>query len=118
MTFRENAYPAYATGVSVASSSNQGGLKVRPLYVTYYWQIVFDMGGGATSAGTVKLQGSGNNVNWDDVPSSSQAFTAASTSLSWSISQDAAYPWVRVSITNTSGTGGTAVVSFQGTYEE
>jgi len=58
---------------------------------------------GTTLAGTLVLQVSNDNSDWVDIPSSSQAITSAASHM-WNVT-GAAYDWVRVFWTASSGTG-------------
>ena len=89
-------------------------------YDKYCVQCVFTYGGGADAAGTATLQGSADGIHWSDVPDSTQNYTSSVGNVLWSVSAEAAYPYIRVSVNQTSmGTpGATASVLFQGWYSE
>lgn len=57
-----------------------------------------------TPNGSVVVQASNDNVNWGDVPNTSQTVTAGSPNIIYTTNA-AGYPWVRGKWTNTSGTG-------------
>lgn len=89
-------------GPSLDSSTNSA---VEDLSQDYGFcaQIVFT---GTGLNGTFKLQASNDNLNWSDIANTSQAVTAltGTSSALWNI--DAAYyNYVRISWTNSSGTG-------------
>lgn len=61
------------------------------------------------SEGNIKLQVSADRVNWSDYPDSAQNFEATTGNLQWLI-QDVNFRYIRVAVTNTTGTGGTAAI--------
>lgn len=67
---------------------------------TFAIQVTFT---GADVVGTLKLQGSVDNVTYVDISNSSQAVTASANHL-WDVTR-AGYTWVKVDWDYTSGTG-------------
>lgn len=76
------------------------------MYAGGSFQFIFDMSGGATSAGTVKLQSSLDAVNFSDYPGSVLNFTNSTTNHIIEI-LDFGVRYLRPVVTVTSGTGGT-----------
>lgn len=97
------------------------------LISAYAFSIQVTWSGGSATVGTFKLQasndpgdnGSGQGVSqpthWTDVTSSSQAISGTPGSIMYDVTE-CAYRWVRLSYTNTSGTGTiqTAVLNSKG----
>lgn len=77
-----------ASGTSVSES-----VTLEHLYAYSVWASW----SGTTISGSIKLQCSVDNVNWEDVASSEQSITGADTYL-WNIT-DVAYPHFRISVT-------------------
>jgi hypothetical protein len=65
------------------------------------------------SAGTMVLEISDDKASWAPIASSAQAFSSAITYLSWTRDFNP-FKFIRVSITNVSGTGGTADIYLEG----
>lgn len=89
---------------SMSSSFNSSALRLL-LAASSNIQLAFS----GSPVGTFKLQSSADVteveselVNWDDIPDSSQAISAAGTHT-WNI--NARYKWIRVVYTRSSGTG-------------
>lgn len=74
-------------------------------------QIIFDFSGGATSAGDVSLQSSNDGVNFSTVPSSTLAYTNATTNHIIEL-QRVGFKFLRLANKDkgAGGTGGTAKV--------
>lgn len=72
-------------------------------------QIIFDMSGGATTAGSVSLQSSNDGINFSTVPSSTLAYTATTTNHIIEL-QRVGFKFLRLANVQTSGTGGTAKI--------
>lgn len=72
-------------------------------------QATYDFSGGATSAGTIKLQVSNDGTNFADYANTAIAVTNASTVDFWSLA-DLQEKHIRVAWDNTSGTGGTVTI--------
>jgi len=85
-----------------------GANNLSPFYAGTY-QIDYDMSGGATSAGSAKLQISADGVTFADYPGSSIAFTSASTTDIISLTS-IDFKFARIVIDVTSGTGGTVTI--------
>jgi hypothetical protein len=75
-------------------------LDVRNLFV---YKAFFSWSGSPT--GTVKIQGSLDNINWYDIASASQATGGTSGTYQFSPSSFIADLWIRPAFTFTSGTG-------------
>jgi len=73
---------------------------------------VYTYGVGEDSAGTITLQASVDNVNFNDVPDTTVAFTSASVCDEWAMLSGWPSVYYRLSVNNTSGSGGTAAVTF------
>lgn len=103
--FKETEDIVISASISIAAN----GFSVPVEMAKYRWaqlQANLDYGGGATSAGNLKLQISADRLNWSDYPDSAQNFTSTSGNIQWLI-QDVNFKYIRVAVTNTSGTGGT-----------
>lgn len=106
--FKETQDIVITSSISLAAN----GQSVPVEMAQYRWaqiQANLDYGGGATSAGNLQLQISADRINWSDYPDSAQNFTSASGNIQWLI-QDVNFRWLRVAVTNTSGTGGTSAI--------
>lgn len=82
-------------------------------YTTYSYQITFTYSGGDNSAGTVTLQVSDNNALFSSISSSVLNYTSATTNNIFEV-LSVGHQWSRLAIDNTSGSGGTAKVTFFG----
>jgi len=71
-------------------------------------QVIFTFGSG-TSAGSVSLQSSNDNVNFSTVPSSSLSYTSSTTNHIIEL-QRVGFKFLRLANTHTSGSGGTCKV--------
>lgn len=83
-------------------------ISVAP-YALVSVQIIFTFGGGASSAGTVSLESSNDGVNFSTVPSSSLAYTNATTNHIIEL-QRVGFKFLRLHNAHTSGSGGTAKI--------
>lgn len=72
------------------------------------FQYIFTFGGG-TSAGNVYIETSNDGTNWSLYPSSTLAYTSATTNHVIQVEKFGT-KFVRAVVTNTSGTGGTVNV--------
>lgn len=77
-------------------------------YADGSYQLIFDMSGGATSAGNIRLQISNDGINFTNVGAAT-AFTAATTNEIIRIPL-IDFRWGRINIDVTSGTGGTVAI--------
>ena len=71
-------------------------------------QVIFTFGVG-TSAGSVSLQSSNDNVNFSTVPSSSLSYTSSTTNHIIEL-QRVGFKFLRLANAHTSGSGGTCKV--------
>lgn len=100
--------------ISIEASISLGGAgnSVPVEMAKYRWaqiQANLTYAGLDDSEGNLKLQVSADKVNWSDYPDSAQNFAPATGNLQWLI-QDVNFRWLRVAVTNTTGTGGTAAI--------
>lgn len=98
--------------ISIAADGNAPSIDVSK-YSYYSYQIIFDSSGGATSAGSIALQVSDNNVVFTTISSSILAYTNTTVTHMVEVTS-VGHQWSRINIDNTSGTGGTAKVTFFG----
>lgn len=77
-------------------------------YADGSYQVIFDMSGGATSAGNVRFQCGNDGINFTNV-GGAEAFTAATTNVILRIPL-IDFRWGRINIAVTSGTGGTVAI--------
>lgn len=93
---------------ALGASFETPAINVSP-YQLVSIQIVFDMSGGASSAGAVSLQSSNDGINFSTVPSSSLNYTATTTNHIIEL-QRVGFKFLRLANTHSTGSGGTAKV--------
>lgn len=98
--------------ITVGADGNSPALDVSK-YTQYSYQVIFTYVGMEDSAGTVTLQVSDNNVLFSSITSSTLNFTSTTTNNLIEVLQ-VGHQWSRIAIDNTSGSGGTAKVTFFG----
>ena len=107
-TFKETEDITIAASISLGANGNSVPVEMAK----YRWaQIQANMtyAGLDDSAGNLKLQVSADRINWSDYPESAQNFTDQTGNLQWLI-QDVNFRYMRVTVTNTGGTGGVASI--------
>ena len=104
ITFNKN-FPLGASAETVPLSIGQ--------YQSFGVYATCTYGLGEDSAGTMVLEISDDKVSWSAIAASVQAFSDTITYLAWTRDFNP-FKFIRVSITNASGTGGTADIYLEG----
>lgn len=101
LIFTINAYASSDVMVNAQSMGASFNGTAKQLVVTgFSIQSVYS----GTPSGTLKLQGSNDGTNYDDVPSASSALTGSAGSSLWNLS-NIYFKYIRVVWTRTGGTG-------------
>lgn len=100
--------------ITLGANGNSPSIDVSQ-YARFSIQTVFTYSGGDNSTGTVKLQASNDNFNFSDVPDSTLNFTSTTGNNLQNV-VEFSFPYVRVAVTNTTGSGGTAKITIHAVY--